>query len=86
MHLFGEALVSIAHLAYRVEAAQPPQSAADAAIRRTLEARKTRFQERALVNGRLERNIRVDYLVQIGKEREPIKQAAALLSPGRGLR
>jgi hypothetical protein len=64
VHLFGEALVSIAHLAYRVEAAQPPQSAADAAVRRTLEARKTLFRERALVDGRLERNIRIDYLVQ----------------------
>lgn len=64
VHLFGEALVSIAHLAYRVEAAQAPQSAADAAVRRMFEVHKTRFQERATVNGRLERGIRVDYLAQ----------------------
>lgn len=64
VHLFGEALVSIAHLAYRIETSQHQQSAADAAVRRMLEAGKSRFQERATINGRLERGIRVDYLVQ----------------------
>lgn len=64
IHLFGEALVSVAHLAYRVETGQSQQSAADAAVRRMLENRKVRFQERATINGHLERGIRVDYLVQ----------------------
>lgn len=64
VHVFGEALVSIAHLAYRVEAAHPRQSAADAAVRRMFEVHKTRFQEGAKVNGHLERGIRVDYLVR----------------------
>lgn len=64
IHLFGEALVSIAHLAYRAEVGQSQQSAADAAVRRMLETRKARFQERGVVNGRLERGIRVDFLVQ----------------------
>lgn len=64
LHLFGEALVSIAHLAYRVEAVQPVASAAAATVRRLLETRKLPFQEQAVLSGKLERGIRVDYLIQ----------------------
>jgi len=64
LHLFGEALVSIAHLAYRVETVHPVASVAAASVRRLLEARKLPFKEQAILNGKLEREIRVDYLIQ----------------------
>lgn len=64
VHFFAEALVSVAHLVYRIEAGQMPQSVADAAVRRLLEARKVRFGRGETINGAVESQIHIDYLIR----------------------
>jgi hypothetical protein len=65
IHLFGEALVSIAHLIYRHELASPKALHVYNAIRGLLRRKNFDFKEGedAVIIGRVEPHIRVDFLV-----------------------
>jgi hypothetical protein len=64
LQIFGEALVSIAHLIYRNEPAIVRDNPADKAVRRVFEARGVKPKRNAELEGYLEARIRVDYLVE----------------------
>jgi hypothetical protein len=64
LHLFGEALVSISHLIYRHEPDSFVESAADRTVRNVFKERSIVPIENALLEGKIEKKIRVDYLVQ----------------------
>ncbi len=65
VHLFGEALVSIAHLIYRHELATPRAQHVYNAVRGLLVRERFSFKEgeEAYVLGQIEQRIRVDFLV-----------------------
>jgi hypothetical protein len=65
IHLFGEALVSISHLIYRHEMASPKALHVYNAIRGLLRHKNFTFKEGedAVILGRVEPHIRVDFLV-----------------------
>lgn len=64
LQIFGEALVSIAHLIYRNEPTTMRDDPADKAVRRVFESRGVKPKRNAELEGRLEGRIRVDYLVE----------------------
>ncbi|MGD9896240.1 MAG: DUF1828 domain-containing protein [Candidatus Methylacidiphilaceae bacterium] len=64
IHLFGEALVSVSHLVYRYEAHSPVESVADSALQRIFRERQLTPKRNVELVGRIERQIRVDYLVE----------------------
>jgi hypothetical protein len=68
LHLFGEGLVSIAHLIYRHEPDSFVESAADRTLRQVFRDRKVVPLENVALEGRVEKRIRVDYLIT-GKHR-----------------
>ncbi len=68
LHLFGEALVSISHLIYRHEPESFVESAADRTVRQVFKDRKVVPLENVALEGRVEKKIKVDYLVT-GKHR-----------------
>jgi hypothetical protein len=63
LHLFGEALVSISHLIYRHEPESFVESAADRTVRQVFKDRKVVPLENVALDGRVEKKIKVDYLV-----------------------
>lgn len=63
IQIFAEAIVSIAHLQYRIERAQPAKQGAMAAVHQILDARKVFYRTNAPLDGRVEKAIRVDYLL-----------------------
>jgi hypothetical protein len=63
LHLFGEALVSISHLIYRHEPESFYESAADRTVKKIFKEREITPQENATLEGRVEKRIKVDYLV-----------------------
>lgn len=63
VHVFAEALVSIAHLIYRHEPAVSQDNPADKVVRRIFERRKIEPRRNAELPGRLVKSTRVDYFV-----------------------
>jgi hypothetical protein len=63
VQLFGEALVSIAHLIYRHEPTSQLENPAETAVRRIFEQRKLQPRRHAELKGRLLSTTRVDYLL-----------------------
>lgn len=68
LHLFGEALVSISHLICRHEPESFLESAADRTVRQIFKDRRVAPLENVVLEGRVEKKIKVDYLVP-GKRR-----------------
>lgn len=63
VQLFGESLVSIAHLIYRYEPATSEESAADRTLKQIFKERNLEPAMNAAIEGRIEKSIRVNYLV-----------------------
>lgn len=63
IQLFAESLVSIAHLAYRIKPAAPTISNADKALCSVLEERNIKPKRDAVVDGHLEKGIKISYLL-----------------------
>jgi hypothetical protein len=63
LHLFGEALVSIAHLICRHEPESFVESAADRTVRQVFKDREVVPLENVALEGRVEKKIKVDYLI-----------------------
>ncbi len=63
VQLFGEALVSIAHLVYRHEPSTLLENPADKLVRRVFETRKVQPRRNAEIEGHFLKTTRVDYLV-----------------------
>lgn len=61
IQLFGEALVSIAHLIYRYDAEGTVQSAADRTVRKVFADRQIQPQQPHYLAGRIEKRIKVDF-------------------------
>jgi hypothetical protein len=70
IHLFGEALVSISHLLYRVETTSPRNEHVYNLIRELLVKKNILFKEKdaAIISGKIEASIRVDFLAINGTE------------------
>ena len=61
IQLFGEALVSIAHLVYRHEPEAASENVADRAVQRFFRERFREPKRNVLLEGELERAVRIDY-------------------------
>ena len=64
IQLFAESLVSIAHLSYRYEPYNPPESPADKTLQEVFAERKYEPRRNVELDGEIEKRIRVDYLVE----------------------
>lgn len=64
LHLFGEALVSIAHLHYLHEPAIKTQNVATETVEKVFRERKIEALQNHRLNGRVEQRIAVDYFVE----------------------
>lgn len=64
VHLFGEALVSIAHLHYLYDPASKPLNVAEKTVDRVFRDRDLVPQSNYLLSGRLERRVKVDRFIQ----------------------
>ena len=64
LHLFGEALVSIAHLHYLHEPALKTQNVATETVERVFRERKIEAHQNHRLRGRVEERITVDYFVE----------------------
>lgn len=65
VHLFGEALVSIAHLICRHEPQQPVAASADEQVARVFRDTGIEFQRNAKLPGTIEESIEVDYFFEL---------------------
>ena len=63
IQIFAEALVSIAHLFYRIEPEITSQNVADDAVQRVFGKRSLQPKRNVLLSGKLEKRIRVDYFL-----------------------
>ena len=64
VQLFAESLVSIAHLVYRYESYNPPESQADKTLQQVFKERQCEPRRNVELDGEIEKRIRVDYLVE----------------------
>ena len=64
VQLFAESLVSIAHLAYRYESYNPPESPADKTLQQIFKERQCEPRRNVEIDGVIEKRIRVDYLLE----------------------
>lgn len=63
VQLFAEALVSIAHLFYRLDPESTVENVADRAVQRIFQDRSLQPKRNAFLEGRLEKRIKVDYFL-----------------------
>jgi hypothetical protein len=66
IHLFGEALVSLAHLIYRHDPEPAEENVADRVVKKVFEEHHLRPKRKAVLEGRLEKRIIVDYYLDRG--------------------
>jgi len=64
LHLFGEALVSIAHLNYLHEPASKPPNVARQTVEKVFREREIVPSQRHPLDGKVEKDIRVDYYIE----------------------
>ena len=64
VQLFAESLVSIAHLVYRYEPYNPPESPADKTLQQVFAERHYEPRKNVELDGEIEKRIRVDYLIE----------------------
>jgi hypothetical protein len=64
LHLFGEALVSIAHLNNLHEPASKPPNVARQTVEKVFKERKVKPERNFGLDGKVERDIRVDYYIE----------------------
>jgi hypothetical protein len=64
IHLFGEALVSLAHLIYRYEPETTEQHVADRTIQKLFQESGLVPRRNAVLEGRVEKRIQVDYFLE----------------------
>jgi len=66
IHLFGEALVSLAHLIYRHDPEPAEENVADRVVQKVFEEHHLQPKRNAILEGRLEKRIIVDYYLNRG--------------------
>ncbi len=64
VQLFAESLISIAHLVYRYEPYNSPESPADKTLQQVFKERQCEPRRNVELDGEIEKRIRVDYLVE----------------------
>lgn len=64
IHLFGEALVSLAHLIYRYEPETTDENVADRTVQKLFAERGLTPKRNAILEGRVEKRIQIDYFLE----------------------